>query len=108
MDAGSPCPEDGDFFDARPDAEDTEEAINKFLEGLESQEEAGFDRLHSLLKSLPVPVAAHVHTYHIHVHIVHTHCIYIDQVCIYLILSELSALLCAGHHNGYPSLSLLH
>ena len=37
------------FFDARPDAEDTEEAINKFLEGLESQEEAGFDRLHSLL-----------------------------------------------------------
>jgi len=59
MDAGSPCPEDGDFFDARPDAEDTEEAINKFLEGLESQEEAGFDRLHSLLKSLPVPVAAH-------------------------------------------------
>ena len=50
---------DGDFFDARPDAEDTEEAINKFLEGLESQEEAGFDRLHSLLKSLPVPVAAH-------------------------------------------------
>ena len=59
MDAGSPCPEDGDFFYARPDAEDTEEAINKFLEGLESQEEAGFDRLHSLLKSLPVPVAAH-------------------------------------------------
>ena len=37
MDAGSPCPEDGDFFYARPDAEDTEEAINKFLEGLESQ-----------------------------------------------------------------------
>jgi hypothetical protein len=52
MDAGSPCPEDGDFFDARPDAEDTEEAINKFLEGLESQEEAGFDRLHSLLSKL--------------------------------------------------------
>ena len=59
MDAGSPCPEDGDFFDARPDAEDTEEAINKFLEGLESQEKAGFNRLHSLLKNLPVPVAAH-------------------------------------------------
>ena len=52
MDGGSPCPEDGDFFDARPDAEDTEEAINKFLEGLESQEEAGFDRLHSLLENL--------------------------------------------------------
>ena len=59
MDGGSPCPEDGDFFDARPDAEDTEEAINKFLEGLESQEEAGFDRLHSLLSKLPVPVAPH-------------------------------------------------
>ena len=52
MDGGSPCPEDGDFFDARPDAEDTEGAINKFLEGLESQEEAGFDRLHSLLSKL--------------------------------------------------------
>jgi hypothetical protein len=59
VDGGNPCPEDGDFFDARPDAEDTEEAINKFLEGLESQEEAGFDRLHSLLSKLPVPVAAH-------------------------------------------------
>ena len=52
MDGGSPCPEDGDFFYARPDAEDTEEAINKFLEGLEGQEEAGFDRLHSLLSKL--------------------------------------------------------
>ena len=59
MDGGSPCPEDGGFFDARPDAEDTDKAINKFLEGLESQEEAGFDRLHSLLSKLPVPVAAH-------------------------------------------------
>ena len=56
MDGGSPCPEDGDFFDARPDAAETEEAINKFLKGLESQEEAGFDRLHSLLSRLPVPV----------------------------------------------------
>ena len=56
MDGGSPCPEDGDFFYARPDAAETEEAINKFLKGLESQEEAGFDRLHSLLSRLPVPV----------------------------------------------------
>ena len=30
-DQGSPCPEDGDFFYARPDAEETEEAINKFM-----------------------------------------------------------------------------
>ena len=57
MDEGSPCPEDGDFFDARPDAAETEEAINKFLKGLERQEEAGFDRLHSLLCRLPVPVS---------------------------------------------------
>ena len=57
MDGGSPCPEDGDFFDARPDAAETEEAINKFLKGLESQEEAGFDRLHSLLSRIPVPVS---------------------------------------------------
>ncbi len=57
MDEGSPCPEDGDFFYARPDAAETEEAINKFLSGLESQEQAGFDRLHSLLSRLPVPVS---------------------------------------------------
>ena len=56
MDEGSPCPEDGDFFDARPDAAETEQAINKFLSGLECQEQAGFDRLHSLLSRLPVPV----------------------------------------------------
>jgi hypothetical protein len=56
MDKGSPCPEDDDFFYARPDAAKTEEAINKFLSGLESQEQAGFNRLHSLLSSLPVPV----------------------------------------------------
>ena len=29
------------------------------MSGLESQELAGFDRLHSLLSKLPVPVAAH-------------------------------------------------
>ncbi len=28
MDEGSPCPEDGDFVYARPDAAETEEAIN--------------------------------------------------------------------------------
>ncbi len=56
MDEGSPCPEDGDFFYARPDAAETEEAINKFISGLESQEEAGFNRLHLLLRRLPVPV----------------------------------------------------
>ena len=56
-DQGSPCPEDGDFFYARPDAAETEEAINKFTSGQDSQEQVGFDRLHTLLSRLPVPVA---------------------------------------------------
>jgi hypothetical protein len=37
-DQGNPCPEDGGFFYTRPDAAETEEAINKFISGLESQE----------------------------------------------------------------------
>jgi hypothetical protein len=56
-DGGSPCPEDGDFFDARPNAAETEEAIFKFISGLECQERSCFDRLHTLLSKLPVPVA---------------------------------------------------
>ncbi len=36
-DGGSPCPEDGALFDARPDAEETEEAINKFITGFEAR-----------------------------------------------------------------------
>ncbi len=36
MDEGSPCPEDGDFFDARPDAAETEEVINKFIRNLDN------------------------------------------------------------------------
>ncbi len=52
-----PCPpEDEVCFDA-PDAASMEEAISKFVEGLESQEHSGFDDIHRLLKSLPVPVA---------------------------------------------------
>ena len=54
-DQGSPCPEDGDFFYARSGVAETEEAINKFMSGLESQELAGFDRLHSLLGILRPP-----------------------------------------------------
>ena len=42
-DGGSPSLEDGGFFYARPDAAETEEAISKFISGLESQEQAGFD-----------------------------------------------------------------
>ncbi len=51
-----PCPsEDEELFDA-PEAESMEEAINKFVDGLESQERCGFDDIHRLIKHLPVPV----------------------------------------------------
>ncbi len=44
------------FFGGRPDAEDMEEAIRKFLDGLEEHECRGFDQLHRLLGDLPMPV----------------------------------------------------
>ena len=31
-----PCPEDKEFFECRPDAADMEEAIGKFMEGMEN------------------------------------------------------------------------
>ena len=37
-----PCPEDEDFFECRPDAADMEEAIGKFMEGMEKQERTGY------------------------------------------------------------------
>ncbi len=55
-DRGSPCPEDGDFFDGRPDAAETVEAISKFLNGLECQQQACFQELHTLLGKLSVLV----------------------------------------------------
>ena len=33
-----------------------EEAISKFMEGMEQQEHTGFNALHKLLQGLPVPV----------------------------------------------------
>jgi hypothetical protein len=45
-------------FYGRPDAAEAEEAIDTFISGLKSQEQAGFDRLHTLLSRLPVPVAS--------------------------------------------------
>ena len=33
-----PCPEDEEFFECRPDAADMEEAIGKFMEGMEKPE----------------------------------------------------------------------
>ncbi len=32
-----PCPEDEEFFESRPDSADMEEAIGKFMEGMEKQ-----------------------------------------------------------------------
>jgi hypothetical protein len=34
----NPCPEDEEFFQCRPDAADMEEAIGKFMEGMEKPE----------------------------------------------------------------------
>ena len=39
-----PCPEDDEFFGV-PDAESQEEAINRFMEGLEQQERRGFSQI---------------------------------------------------------------
>ena len=50
-----PCPEDDEFFGV-PDAESQEEAINRFMEGLEQQERRGFSQIDILISSLPVPV----------------------------------------------------
>ena len=50
----SPCPEDEECF-VRPDAAGMEEAIGKFLDGLEGQECRGFGEMHSFLATLPVP-----------------------------------------------------
>ena len=51
-----PCREDEDFFECRPDAADMEEAIGKFMEGMEKQERTGYAALHKLLEGLPVPL----------------------------------------------------
>ncbi len=41
-----PCLEDEDFFQSRPDAATMEEAISKFMDGMEAQERSGFKELH--------------------------------------------------------------
>ena len=50
----SACPEDDEFV-VRPDAVAMDEAIGKFLDGLEGQEHSGFKELHSFRATLPVP-----------------------------------------------------
>ena len=42
-------------MDARPDQEEMEQAINKFLQRLEKQEKRGFKDLATLLSQLPKP-----------------------------------------------------
>ena len=51
-----PCPEDEEFF-VRPNAGDMEEAIDKFLDGLDGQERSGFEEMHRFLATLPIPSA---------------------------------------------------
>ena len=50
-----PCPEDEEFFEARPDAATMEEAIGKFMDGMEAQERDGFKDLRRFVGRLPVP-----------------------------------------------------
>ncbi len=54
-DSWDPCPEDEEHFD-RPDAATMEEAISRFMDGMEAQERCGFNDLHSLLGRLLVPI----------------------------------------------------
>ena len=49
----APDPHDEENMDARPDQEEMEQAINKFLQRLEKQEKRGFKDLATLLSQLP-------------------------------------------------------
>jgi hypothetical protein len=49
-----PCSEDEECFYS-PDAESMEEAVSKFMEGMEGQESSGFQNINRLIHSLPVP-----------------------------------------------------
>ncbi len=53
-DYNDPCKEDEEFFESRPDAETMDEAINKFMDGMEAQERGGFKDLRRFLGRLPV------------------------------------------------------
>ena len=50
-----PCEEDEEFFKSRPDAEEMEEAISKFLDGMPAVESKRYEQLHRHLARLPVP-----------------------------------------------------
>ncbi len=52
-----PCEEDEEFFNSRPDQEETEHAISKFLDGMPAVESKRYEQLHRHLARLPVPDA---------------------------------------------------
>ena len=55
----APDPHDEENMDARPDQEEMEQAINKFLQRLEKQEKRGFKDLGTLLSQLPKVPSLH-------------------------------------------------
>ena len=50
-----PCEEDDEYFQARPNAEEMEEAISKFMDGMPALELDLFQQLHRQLARLPLP-----------------------------------------------------
>ncbi len=50
-----PCEEDEDVFKARPNAEEMEQAISKFLDAMPALETDNFQNLHRQLARLPLP-----------------------------------------------------
>jgi hypothetical protein len=55
-----------------------------------------------------IPMYVHNIYIYIQVHSMYIHSIDNIHIYMYLIISEIPALLCTGHHPCYPSLSLLH
>jgi hypothetical protein len=51
----NPCEEDEEFFASLPNAEEMEQAIGKFLDGMPAVESNGYEQLHRHLARLPVP-----------------------------------------------------
>ena len=47
-----PCQEDDEFFESLPNAEEMEQAIGKFLDGMPAVESKGYEQLHRHLARL--------------------------------------------------------
>ncbi len=52
-----PCEEDEEFFKSRPDQEEMEHAISRFLDDMPAVESKRYEQLHRHLALLPVPEA---------------------------------------------------